>query len=61
MLDEPPRVGRRHDHRRGLEVVKQYRELLGKLGLPFPSPFILQDVLDAHPDVSGTTAEAKGK
>ena len=36
-----------------LEVVKQYRELLGKLGLPFPAPFILQDVLAAHPDVSG--------
>jgi hypothetical protein len=33
-----------------VDVVKQYRELLGKLGVPFPKPFILQDVVDAHPD-----------
>ena len=36
-----------------LEVIKQYRELLRSLNKPFPSPFILQDVLDAHPENMG--------
>jgi hypothetical protein len=29
-----------------MDVIKVYRELLHKLDLPFPKPFILQDVLD---------------
>ena len=31
-----------------MDVIKRYRRILGQLDEPFPQPFILQDVIDAH-------------
>ena len=31
-----------------MDVIKIYREILQRMGEPFPKPFILQDIIDKY-------------
>ncbi len=43
-----------------VDVIKRYRRVLAQLDEPFPEKFILQDVLDAHPE-PGESRANKGR
>jgi hypothetical protein len=44
-----------------MDVIKRYRRILGQLDEPFPDPFILQDVIDAHAEKQAGPAPKRAK